>query len=598
MRDGSAMRRVAWREVWPASVLLLVSACVVAVAASDGPRASSPWLALGLLPAALFTGLAVGRSTPRTLAFLLARPCRREQLLLARFTVAMVSLGIAWTIAMAAILARDFDAARLLDGGFFAGVLVLAIVCGALGSTVTDRESLGFGIGTLVFFTVPLVPLLATEGLDMTLGRAIAAHPLALALLLAACAVGFGRAVFLAWRERLPMRDRWTARAMVTRCAAAWAMTESLCIAVVWSSASPAGATPLVVVGATERGPIVLGGSPASFDGVIGPRIDSMLVGLDPELVMLDTTRRGALLGGLPAGDVTRAVVAGGRVAVTVAARETGDCRVVVIEADGGALPIDAECGSLSLSPSGNSLAIEAEPLRVFDTTTGIARSIPSFLPQVKLLGWRDEMPVYWGRPLFSAGEMGVYFVGERAVMARYEETMRLSPDGHRVALRKGAWSRDGQALTRRDAPADIMLLSLDTGAMSELKVNLASAELVGWLDDDHVVAVGELTPADYDTLWILDANTGETVASVPLYLGLRLTNIAGPPQGPWLVGRAGAVLEAWAADGTTLWEEHPSRLELDNNEARRWTIVDGQVVGIDPRGRWWRHPVPWEVVP
>jgi hypothetical protein len=205
---------------------------------------------------------------------------------------------------------------------------------------------------------------------------------------------------------------------------------------------------------------------------------------------------------------------------------------------------------------------------------------------------------VSWGETPFFPREAGVYLVGDRPVIARDDETMRLSPDGRRVALRRGAWSRDVQRRMRSRVPADILVLSLDTGVTTELKAGLASVELVGWLDEDHVVAIGEATLAESAALWIIDADTGETVASAALFLGYPLTHIAGPPQGPWLVGRASGVLEAWAADGTMLWEEQSSRLELDDNETRRWTIVDGEVVGIDPLGRWWRRPVPWEVVP
>jgi hypothetical protein len=84
-------------------------------------------------------------------------------------------------------------------------------------------------------------------------------------------------------------------------------LVEIVGCVLIWTSASAREATPLVVVGGSEHGVIVLSGSGASYDGTTGVRVDSVQRGIDEPLVVLDTTRRNTLLGGGPSSRARRA---------------------------------------------------------------------------------------------------------------------------------------------------------------------------------------------------------------------------------------------------------------------------------------------------
>jgi hypothetical protein len=597
MRERNAMYRVAAREVLPGAVLLLVSACVLALVSWNDWRAVSFSVTLWLLPGTLYCGLAVGRAAPRTFAFLLARPCRRQQLLVARATIALVALGLAWALAIAVTFARSPGWAQLLDAGFYVGLLVLAMVCGALGATATDRESLGFGIATLVFFSVPMVPLLGVEALDITVARVVDAHPIVVTLLVLGAIFGFGRASWRAWRDHLPLRDRWTTRALVTRCAGTWALVEIVGCVLIWSSASASEATPLVVVGASEHGVIVLSGSGPSFDGTTGVRLDGVARGIDEPFVVLDTTQRNTLLTGQSAGDVVHAVVGGGRVAVAVVDRRDPHCRIAVGDGDERALrwlehELEGTCPRLSLSPSGSSLAaLRGGTAVIFDVDDGTPQYFD--VDERGILGWSDEQLVWWAP--HGRGDDRQVFRGTTPLATVTGTQARLSPDGERLAF--------GQSIAvnipGRRPPgslAGVAVLSLRDGVVRSIHEDAVRLRIVGWIDSDHVAIDDDRgTPAQ---MTIVHADTGTIVVSVPHGGSYPATHIAGPPGGPWLVTRSGVYLEAWGSDGAVLWHEELSRLEHDNYEARRWAMFDGEVVGIDHHGQAWRHLVPWEVTP
>jgi hypothetical protein len=120
-------------------------------------------------------------------------------------------------------------------------------------------------------------------------------------------------------------------------------------------------------------------------------------------------------------------------------------------------------------------------------------------------------------------------------------------------------------------------------------------ARVIGWLDPRHVV-IGVRGPSELDIVLALAIDTGQVVRRVQVERWLPITDLAGPLEGPWLATRHGSVLDAIAPDGSRIWRESVATLERDTDEVRRWAVADGEVIGLDRSGRWWRHAVPWEV--
>src|SRR5690349_2075516 len=126
MRERSGLRRAAWRELWPASVFALVLALVGVAWCIGDERPPSGWAVLVLLPAAFQAGLAVGRCSPRSLAFLFARPFARERLLGARVALALVSLAVAAILIALIVVARTLDVSIVVELVLAFAMVVLA----------------------------------------------------------------------------------------------------------------------------------------------------------------------------------------------------------------------------------------------------------------------------------------------------------------------------------------------------------------------------------------------------------------------------------------------------------------------------------------
>lgn len=589
MREGRAMRTVAWREMWPASVLAVVSALAVAVAGGMTTRPSASLL-LGLLPAALYCGMTAGRGTPRTLAFLLARPLRRERLLLARGLAALVSIAFAWLLAVVLVVSNIDNVGGLgwFDPMLVGGLLVLAVACGAVGASATDHESLSLGIAVLVLLSLLTVPLFGPEVLDIPARRVRVTHPIPLLSLLVASTIGIASAAIRVWRDRLPLRDRSMIRALVTRCAGTWVVVQALCCVVVWRSASGERSTPLVVVGGSAHGPIVVSGTASDADGSNTRALDSVHIGLDDPAVVIHTKGLSALARGESPREVSHAVTAGGSLAVGLTDPETDACELAVGSlGDGELRRIDVPCGELSLSPSGASLAVEGpqtdsqtDSARTFffvDAASGAQREEIDHVEQ--RVGWRGEELVTTRDQRTDRG--GTYVGTTRISNVQYQS---ISPDGRRLAARFGS--------IKESMRVDV--LDLATDETSTLLRVSGMVNMVGWLDHDHlVVAVHERDPGTW-TLRILDAATAAIVVVVPVDDG-GYEHIEGPLHGPWLVSRPPLGVAALAPDGTHSWLERTTRLTLDDLDVRRWAIDGAEVVGVGNAGVW-RHPVPWEV--
>jgi hypothetical protein len=587
MRETRALRRAAWRELWPAALLVLGCAVAIAQSSATATRPATMWIGLWLVPAGLLCGTAVGRSTPRMLAFLLARSFRRERVLAARLVVSLGMLGAAWAIVASAVAWADPHPAVVLDAVVVAGVLVLAVICGALGSTVTDREPLALGIGTLVFSSMACVPLVGAEALDVTYARVIAAGPTFVLLALLLGILGMGRAVLHMWRDGLPLRDGRTIRALVTRCAGAWAVAETIAIAQVWRSASPDAALPMIVVGVDERGLVLASGSPQSLDD--GLRLDAIHIGTDDPVVAHHA----------PGSRISEVVMADGRIVVEVTT--SGDkpwCAVLIVDLDGGFRPVEAACGRMWLSPSGRSVAITNEgELAVVDLESAtVLMRTGEFRREREVLGWSGETPLSRDRAGRVRGPSYAVYLGDERVATFYAWGMEASPDALRLAYVVDVPSR---FTTKPGVPTGrIEVRSVADGRGRVLVGPRVAADVIGWLDAEHVATIGH-APDDVDAMVsIIAATTAEVVVAVPRTGVMPVTGIDGPVLGPWIVNRGGAVLEAWNADGSVLWSEGVATFERDEPDARRWAIVDREIFGIDPRGRLWRHPLPWEVTP
>jgi hypothetical protein len=587
MHERRALFGAAWRELWPSTALAIGLAVVCGASILFEPR--SPWSPLLLLPAALYAGVASGSSTSRMLSFLLARPCRREQVFASRVAVSLGSLVLSWAIAAAPIMIREPDAVVLLDLLLLLAAVLLAFVCALVGATATEREPLALGIGALLFTAAPLGILLPVEQLEITSTRVLRAHPLGVLAAALIILIGFAWVVRRAWQQRLPLRDAPFVRRMLLDCGAVWVPAQLLCLALVWSAASAGAAVPLVVLGADASGLVIAGGSPSSLDGVHEPRIDAISRAGVP---LFDATRRSELTDGTFAGDITRAAWSGGRLALTV---DTGrrSCRVFSIADGGSASELDdVHCGDLSLSASGRSLAVGNQ---VIDFASGETTRFDSYR---QLVGWAGDAAVTLGSPYLDPGLR----VGERVLSSVPVFGAKVSRSGTRIASTSMADAPT--MLPNLDHPTRVDVLSIASGASIRHELALLDGRVVEWLDDEHFAVLGRDHSERNDTrglttrLWIVRADSGELLASVRVERGLGLEHIDGPPAGPWVVTLGGTLVEAWTAGGVVLWREQVQTLAGDRHEVRRWAFVGHEVVGIDGHGLRWSRPLPWEVEP
>lgn len=600
MRERTALLRAAWREQAPVAglALAMVAALWIWWANSERMPAPSAWSVLVLLPAALQLGVVAGRSSSRSLAFWFARPGARTQLLRARVQVATAILLVACAIVVVPCLVRDPHHDVLLTAVFAAATLALAFVAALVASTLTDGEPLAFGIGTLAFVTAPLVLLLPCEALWITPPRVLAAAPL---LVLASIGVGVGgcaSAVIRSWRERLPVRDRGHARALLVRCAGAWVIAELLCGVAVWYGAAPEHGMPSVVIGHDSRGLLLASGSRGSTDGWSSARVDALVTdGDDPE-VLLDVTVRNSLFEGGPSYEVVGAAQAGERLVVALYDSNHPHRWRRMMAIDPGAPPRLLYDGAekFSLSPSGETLLVYlpySQHLLLIDVATGERRGS---IERDEVLGWIGEAPVL--QECRGRDARCVIPIGARRIVTPPLHRVSVSPDERLIV---GQLERPSSLHTidfAKELPTHIRVLAVDDESVLEHSVELVRVNLLGWLDAAHVVFTAR-DPVDRATkLFVMDVHVGIPVEAMRVPFGLVITHVEGPPEGPWLVARGGGELQALAPGGALLWEEHVATLSADGPTARRWTLRHGEVVGIDRLGRRWQHPVPWEVEP
>jgi hypothetical protein len=171
-----------------------------------------------------------------------------------------------------------------------------------------------------------------------------------------------------------------------------------------------------------------------------------------------------------------------------------------------------------------------------------------------------------------------------------------VSRDGSRVAIVLRNGDRHDLPSRKPRVPSYLRIVSLYDGSSVEYELALARVRMLNWLDDDNVMLVARKPERDNGVaaLFRLDAETGEAIELREIPYGLPIAHVEGPREGPWLVSRSGRFVEAWRQDGKIAWKHDVATLDSDTDEVRRWAIVDGEVVGIDTRGRWWRRPVPW----
>lgn len=566
MRERNGLRRAAWRELWPATVFALALALVGVTWCIGDERPPSGWAVLVLLPAAFQAGLAVGRCSPRSLAFLFARPFARERLLAARVGLALASLATAVIPIAIVVVARTLDPSVAMEVALAFAIVVLAFACGLVGALSSDREPLGLGVGLLVFSAMPITMIWTVEILDINAARVIAAHPFALLAVITLEIATCFRAARRLWCDTLPVRDAAAVKRLLFGTARGWLPAQALCVALAWHSAAAEEGSPMIVLGGDARGPIVAAGSP-------GGRIDAVLAA--DGSVLLDATAGGET--------ITRAVSDGERLAVTLIDHDNR-CRVVLVDARHGERAIDRWCDRLLLSPSGATLAIVGrEGIVYVDTASAITRRV-DHMPDVVIVGWLGEELIVHGRE--NAGDRRLH-AAARVVSELPVTSARLSPAGDRLAVRVAVRRKT----TYDDGPARLAFIALADGSVQhEYEIALRDARVVGWLDDEHVAVYGGRSAS---TLVLLSPEQGE-VHRAWIPHAFPPARIEGPAQGPWLLDRGG-IVEAIAADGTQLWRENLATLERDNGDAHRWAIVDGEVIGIGYAGRWWRHALPWE---
>ncbi|MBC8068097.1 MAG: hypothetical protein IAG13_07175 [Deltaproteobacteria bacterium] len=599
MHERRALVGAAWRELWPVAALAMGVAIATLPSSLIG-RPSIPDLLPVLIVVALYAGVAAGRSTTQTLAFLLARPFRREQILAARFGVAVTALAASWAVAAVPILAHQPGVFVALSLGFLLATMCVAFVCTLVGATATDREPLALGIGVLLLSAAPLGLISSVEELEITTARVIHAHPVGLLAAAAILVVAFGSTVRRAWRSRLPVRDQAFVKRLMLACGVAWVPTQLLCAALAWSAAAPDNAMPMVVIGTGSQGLIVASGSPGSLDNTRGPRLDALSIGGE---VALDLRHPGDLLDGATAGTITRAVSAGDRVVMTVGYEDEDEdededevedepndnyCRVVVLD-PGDVRVLDVRCGPVWLSPSGATIAVEHEGgFEVLDAASGESIGVDRSGRKRRMLGWSGEQPVTHG----ILGDRDIR-VGDLEVATASVQQAELSPDGHRLAVVIDSGSR---MLAKDDTEpsARIGVLSLSTGAWHHHRVDLFNVRIVDWTGAEHVTVNGYSRARGLtQELQILDATRGDVMVSMSLDEGLPVTHIDGPLHGPWLLTRWG-VLEAWSPSGEVLWREHAEGLERDSRDRRRWAVFENEVHAV-ALGRVWRRSLPWE---
>lgn len=573
MREHAALRRAAWRELWPAAIfasVLALGTWAWSIPAQLELRNVSvswsalPWLPLVLAPAAVYAGLAVGRSPTHVLAFVLARPSPRGRLLLARVEVAWASLVIAIAIVTAPAFIGTPHASMLVELALTTALLGLAFAFAVVAALVTDREPLALGIAALLFAIGPSVMLVSCEALGITPPRVFANHPLglvaAIGIAIAAC-IGAAKEL---WCEQLPLRARKPIERVMVRASAGWIAAHLLCWILAWRSSAADAGVPMVILGDG----LVAIGSP-------GGRIDAVL-GADGA-VLMDATAHG--------DDITRAVTDGTRLAVTFADLE-GRCRVALVDARHGERRIDRGCDRLLLSPSGATLAIVGrEGIVYVDTESATTRSV-DHLAEIVVVGWLGEELIVHGRESASDRRLRV---GARVLSELPVASARLSPTADRIAMRVVV----PRNTLHDEGPARLGILTLRNGELREHDLTLGDAHVVDWLDAEHVAIRGYDRTLRDTSLVVMSADDGE-LRRVKIPYALPPQRIVGPAAGPWLVDR-GTLVEALAPDGAQLWRQSVATLERDDDLSHRWAIVDGNVIGIGQDGTRWQHELPWE---
>lgn len=598
MREHTALLRAAWREQAPVLALALVLALGSWWWSLKPKEMPSAWTVLALLPAALQLGVVAGRSSPRSLAFWFARPGLRTQLLRARVQVAGAILAFACAVVVVPCLVRDPHPDVVIVALFAGAALVLAFACSLVASTLTDREPLAFGVGTLLFTSVPLVLLLPTEALGITPPRVLLAAPLGIVAAIAVLLVGCGSAVIRSWRERLPVRDRAHMRALLVRCAGAWFIAQVLCGASLWTSADAERGLPTVVLGSNAGGLLIASGSRGSLDGESVPRVDAVIREGEAIEVVLDATGRTAMLDRKIHNEVVSAAMAGDTLVLGLAdPRNHGEWqRLLVVEPGRAPRSVADGVTSYSLSPTGKTLFVDLRQHgELIDVATGEVRpsgghNYDAWIGEEIL--WVDRQ----GRDEWDETHYELV-IGERRIATPPLSHPIISPDGFFVAaqLERSGPSFRGDV---NELPTHIRVLDMQDETFLDHELDFPRLSVLCWLDDDHIAFTSRDSGERRTTLHVMDAHVG-TVAEVgTVPFGIQITHIEGPPEGPWLLSRAGGKVQALAPAGVVLWEERVETLAADRSTARRWAKHAGEVVGIDPRGRMWRHPLPWREQP
>jgi hypothetical protein len=241
-------------------------------------------------------------------------------------------------------------------------------------------------------------------------------------------------------------------------------------------------------------------------------------------------------------------------------------------------------CGTVWLSPSGASLAVQLPSgIEVLDTASATSRGRLEGSTVRRFVGWVGEQPVT--HQLRIAGEIRV---GTSVVASSMVEQASVSPNGATLAV-----VVEGFPSLRVEQNAVLGRLTLATGAWTYHRFPLTEIRVDGWLDDSHVALSVHRRGAR--ELRVISLETGVEVASIQLDFNLEVEDIAGPLHGPWLLNRGGGLLDAWSPEGQLLWREPIATLDRDRRDVRRWSIVDGHVIGIDHTGELWQRPLPWE---
>lgn len=397
MHETRAMWWLAWRHLRASFVLAIVVAGVAAWTSGLAHhgihvRIADGWAGLWLLPIAVYSGIAVGSSSPRALAFLFVRPVARGRLLATRLAVAAAALACGLVVSLLPF-AGATSPPDPVEIAVVIAMLTLALAAGVLGGLLRESEAVALGIATGLlgscFVAAAIVPLV----FHTTLDRMLYAAGWSVALAIASAAAVILRVAFGIWRRDLPLRSRGGAWRTALAVLPVIAGMQLIAIGVADWSTDPRRGIPSTLLGELDGRLIVAVGPNHVYDAALDTGVDGIVLQGDDGVVVLYD-------GG--AADPPETIHQFERGpdddwVVVTRAEDVGvapECYITRFEGVQPTRRVRFACERVAFSPSARVAVLDTDATR--SAVIDLAGTQPIRYLEAELLDWRGDVPV-WG---------------------------------------------------------------------------------------------------------------------------------------------------------------------------------------------------------